>query len=36
MTKDKGCLVDEFEECCLGDFNIRVGEKVFEKMCKCV
>ena len=26
-------LVEEFEECCLGAFDIRVDEKMYENMC---
>ena len=32
----RGCLVEEFEKCCLSVFDIRVGEKVCKKMCNVV
>ena len=31
-----GCLVEEFDKCCLGIFDICVGEKMYEKMCNVV
>ena len=32
----RGCLGDEFELCCLGVFNIHMGEKVSENVCNVV
>ena len=30
------CLVEEFESCCLGVFDMRMGENVCENVCNVV